>query len=119
MIRLASIGYSSTKFCTIFMPDGAGLLGVELHAEDVVLLERRSVWQRVVGSGRGRFGDRHVVAVREVHMRLRRNALEQSAGLVKSSVFQPMCGTRASAGKRSTVPSKIPSPATSVASQLR
>ena len=81
MIRLASIGYSSTKFCTIFMPIGAGLLRVKLNAEDVVLFEHGRVRKRVVGGRGGRSGHRHVVAMREVDMRLRRNALQQSRRL--------------------------------------
>ena len=47
----------------------------------------------------------HVVAVGEVDVRVRAKPCSSSSRLGEVRVsFQPMCGTRASAGKRSTVP---------------
>ena len=51
--------------------DGAGFLGVELHAVDVACSSAAVYGSVYVRGRRSRLGHRHVVAVREVYMRLR------------------------------------------------
>ncbi len=101
----------STKLRTIFNPDRPGLFGMELHAEHVARFEHRRVRQRrKCRSPPSRAIHRHVVAVREIDERPAGQIPQQPRPGFTSSSFQPMCGTRASAGKRRTAPGNSPRP---------
>ena len=56
-----------------------------LDAEDVSGFEHSGVWDRVSARGGGLFDDRHVVAVGEVDVRMRREALEQAISHFKGA----------------------------------
>ncbi len=82
------------------------LLGMKLHAEDIVLLRAPPCNRHGVVAGRRRRRDqRRVVAVREIEIRMRRRYREAASTPHRGSIsFQPMCGTRASPGKRRISP---------------